>query len=190
VALEDVLEAFPETARRADAAVRFCHWIKNLPHHKHDDYPPTGIPMREACMRASLAELVSIEDALVRDVGGADSAPIKMHQSANPLLHIVRELRHLNVHLVSSSLVHSSRPASYVIDGDRHDIDYTLWTIRDLTVDVLRTSRNAKYYTDVQQTDLVAWFNQNQEEWGVDHLILHAITMYAQEIVDRYLGGA
>ena len=71
--VEDKLPAFPQTYSRAEGTMRFCWFItgdeKTL---FHDDLDKRN-RLRESFLRASLAEFVSMEETLVRDLNNAGS---------------------------------------------------------------------------------------------------------------------
>jgi hypothetical protein len=104
--VEKKLPTFPQTYSRAECAMRFCWFISG----SEDTliYADLGRRnrLREGFLRASLAEFVAMEETLVRDLVSANinKRAIKITNSSNPLLHILRELRNLEIHLTSSTL--------------------------------------------------------------------------------------
>ena len=143
--------------------------------------------MREAYLRASLGEYVSMEETAKRDFAllGLGQTPPMMGDSENPLVHACRELRNLNFHLASSRIAEDSKPAIWHFDGKDHQLDYSLTLVEGFTVGQFMSLRNAKYYHPKDVQSLVEWFNNEQREWGAPHLLVLAISHYASELLAR-----
>jgi hypothetical protein len=158
-------------------ALRFCTKIANL---EGDDNQT--LRQREGYMRAALSELVSVEDALKWE---RPNDPFELWWSKNPLLHVLREIRNLNVHLKPSVLssqqivVHLAAPRS-------EDIPINIYFLSDFTVETFSELKNAKRYTPEQISKLVAWFNEFHGHWGIADAIHQGIVALAELLVDRY----
>jgi hypothetical protein len=132
-----------------------------------------------------------MEDALQRDLAQAGrSEPVaRIACTADPLLHIIRELRNLEIHLHSSSLT-AHEITVFWRDRTNPDREHALtddaWCIDDLTPQRFSLSRNARHYTQANMQRLVKWFNAAQQEWGVAELVRLAILRYRRLIIDRY----
>jgi len=181
--IKNALEVLPETCARFEGAVRFCWYVSGTTDVLHAD-EPKATRMREAFLRASLAEYVSVEDTLKRDLLkiGSNAKPIKIRDLANPLLHLVRELRNLEIHLTSSQLSSSKKRVRFA--GQEHET--TIWTVNDLTVQKFEELQNAKHYSKEDIERMVNWFNEAQYDWGVEHLAFRAIVEWASAIVKTY----
>ena len=104
--VQNKLHKFPQTYSRAECAMSFCWFISGGKDTLfHDDLNRRN-RLREGFLRAALAEFVSMEETLIRDLDNTNSTKtaIKINNSSNPLLHILRELRNLEIHLNSSTL--------------------------------------------------------------------------------------
>lgn len=133
-------------------------------------------------MRAALAELVSVEDTLAWERPGY---AFRLWMSENPLLHIMRELRNMNVHLQPSTFAPKEITVQLRVEGSE-PIDIEVYTLQDFTVERFRQLDNAKYYTDDQIHDLVEWFNAFHQHWGVADAFHQGICALAREIISRY----
>jgi hypothetical protein len=108
--IEEAINVFPETSGRFEGALKFCWFVSSTPDLLHAQ-EPKATSIREAFLRAALAEYVSTEETLKRDLKKLNTKgkAIKITDSTNPLLHIMRELRNLEIHLTSSQLSKSRR---------------------------------------------------------------------------------
>ncbi len=137
----------------------------------------SDVKRREAFMRAALGEYVSMEEAIRWD--RPHGSPPQIKDSRNPLLHIMKELRNLQFHLLSSPLKSQQRS---VIFASRQ-CDMPVWYVEDLRVTDFDRSKNAQFFTPDDLKRMIQWFNENQRLWGVTELILHAVRAYAEEIL-------
>lgn len=172
--IKTALAKLPETLARANGACHHCHKVRS-------DGP---IEAKESALRSALAELVSMEESLGRDLNnaGIGAAPVKITESQNPLLHIVRELRNLEIHLQTSRLKSVEKEVTYV--GDNYQID--IWVAGDITESGFMKLRNAKRYKREDVVKMVDWFNWAQKEWGINQLIYRAVVEYCRMIIKTY----
>jgi len=181
---EASLDRLPETLKRANAAVRFAYLAESSAEiirvRAQDE-----IPMREAYLRASLGEFVSMEGTARRDFSalGLQASPPMIRDSHSPLLHALRELRNVNFHLATSGIREDSKPVTWHFDGQDHHLDYSLTLVDGFTLDQFMASQNAKYYDPDDVRRIVDWFAREQKEWGVPHLIVLAVGQYADTLI-------
>lgn len=172
--LHDALSTIPQTRNRAKCAIAFATDMKDDKLH---------LWMREGYLRAALAEFVSMEEALKREVQEADWR--RANHSANPLLHIIRELRNLEVHLRSGPMS-SARKAFMCEDRTMpdgwHHLDLTVWSIQRVTVQEFTQLVNAKRYNQSDIASMLDWFNDAQQQCGVGELVEQATKTFASEI--------
>lgn len=174
--IKKALSRLPETLARANGACHHCHEVRD------DD--AGAVEARESALRSALAEFVSMEESLGRDLNNAmiGAAPVKITESQNPLLHIVRELRNLEIHLQTSRLKSVTKEVTYV--GDNYQLD--IWVAGDITESDFMKLRNARRYKRDDVVKMVDWFNRAQKEWGVDQLIYRAVVEYCRMIIKTY----
>jgi hypothetical protein len=186
--VEKAIDVLPETSARFLAALRFC-WYISATTDVLFAQEPKATRLREAFLRASLAEYVSIEDTLKRDLRRLNIAtqPTKIFNLENPLLHIMRVMRNLEIHLTSAQLSHSKKDVVIVVSEAEHQSQTTIWTVDDLTVEKFKRPYKVKdNYTESEIELMVKWFNEAQYDWGVNHLLFRAISEWASAIVQRY----
>lgn len=148
-------------------------------------------PMREGLLRAALTELFSVEDVLRLDLEELRrSEPVlKMNDTVLPHVHFVRELRNHELHLHHSPLAGFERDllwgnAAKPEDAKRLKLEF--WRLEGVTVASFRRLGNAKYYTTDEQRAMVDWFNEVQDDWGVQEVVLRATSAYAEALRTAY----
>ena len=175
--IENNMSRFVETYERVNGAILFS-----------SAYGCTLIPrtnqQSEAFFRASLAEFVSMEETLERDLLKLkiNKKSIKINDSKNPLLHIIRELRNLEIHLKTSNLLRKKRKALW---ADK-EIDFSYDIINSIEIKDFNSLRNAKYYKEDDIKEMLKWFNNAQIEWGVRDLVFRTVRCFCLEIIRTY----
>lgn len=186
--IEDKMLVFPQTYSRAEGAMRFCWFItgdeKTLFHGEIDKRNR----LRESFLRASLAEFVSMEEALVRDLDniGSFKSALKINDNSNPLLHILRELRNLEIHLTSSTLSAEQREFVWKPEGEERKIVKNVWSIDNLKASDFLQLKNAKNYDSSELKAAANRFLIEQKKWGVNELLLRGINSFCEEIVNKF----
>ena len=182
--LESRLTLLPEVQARALAAIHFAFKVTiDRDHLGTTEAHETVI--REAYLRAALAEFASLDEAADKDFEQlplAGQAP-RQALSLNPLVHAFRLLRHLNTHLSRSSFTVNSRRASIELGNQIHEVDYHLWLVNGFSASALGSLRNARYYAPSELDALAEWFNAEQREWGAPHMLLLATRCYCEQLV-------
>lgn len=180
--IEEGLKDLPETLRRAHTSMRCVYELACGENYSN---------RKEAHFRASLTEFVSMEEALSRDLKqiGIQSPPLKCVDTTDPVLHIVKALRNLEIHLQSSGL--SSFKTTYLFGHkdkpeEAKEMDGEVWYIDDITPDAFNKLRDAKRYHAIDVVDLLNWFNEAQRLWGVYEIVRLAILRYSQQIISKY----
>ncbi len=190
IELEEPINKLPETSARIEGALKFCWYISGDEKILHAE-EPKATRRRESFFRASLAEYVSIEDTLKRDLVKLNKVKItdktyRITDSKNPMLHIVRELRNLEIHLSSSQLSENKKDVVWCWKNEEHQHQKTIWTVNDFTVEKFKNLRNAKYYSDKDIKEMVKWLNEAQNDWGIENIIFRSICETTSNIVKIY----
>lgn len=172
--IKRALSKLPETLARANSACHRCDEARG------DGAAET----KGAALRSALAEFVSMEEALARDLNNAGiaAAPVKITESQNPLLHVVREFRNLETHLQTSRLRSLMKEVTY--GGTNHQLD--IWIVEDITESDFMKLRNSKRYKRDDIVKMVDWFNEAQKKWGIDQLIYRAVVEYCRLLIKAY----
>lgn len=171
------IATLPVTAARLDMALTFGAQIG-----KSDKAGPDDIRRSEGYMRASLAELVSVEDSLAWE---RPDKKFRLWMSSNPLLHALRELRNMNVHLQPSAFKTNEISVQLRAEGSE-PINIEIFTLRDFTAERFKQLKNAKHYTEQQINDLVTWFNAFHERWGITDAIHQGTCALGATLIEKY----
>ncbi|MFA5172051.1 MAG: hypothetical protein WC426_10840 [Sulfuriferula sp.] len=171
-------------SERASNAVRFAYWAggtsETLRCHESEVQQ-----FREGCFRAALTEFASMEEVQILDYKdlGISRTPIRLNETSNPLLHLFRELRNLEVHLRHSELRsvekdvlwgHMERP------DEAKALTVSIWILDDLSPKTFELLRNSKNYTSDQIDVMISWLNASQVEWGIQEVFLLAVEAYCR----------
>lgn len=185
---ERQLSIFPQTFDRAQSAMYFAYMVDNV----EAFFPETSsTKRRESLLRASLAEFVSMEETLERDLSGLgiNVAAIKITDTSDPLLHLIRELRNLEIHLYSSKIAFSEGKfylPNKVNPEKSIEIELKIWCIGDIQARDFSRLRNSKRYSDGDIKHMLDWFNASQKIYGIHELLRIAIQRYSDAILEVY----
>ena len=179
---ENSLRAFPNVFERATAAMRFCQHIGS---GIAGDKEIMGV----AYLRASLMELVGMEEVLPLDLEsrGENETRLRINETSNVLLVMLRELRNLNLHLINVSLENEEREAvsySSIITPEYYTFGAHLIPFDQLTE--LSNLKNAKLFDADELDAAIAWFNDAQSHWGITDVVKSGIETYSRLIIERY----
>jgi hypothetical protein len=150
--------------------------------------------IKRAFLRATLAEFVSIEEILPNDLqnNNIKTCPFKIKDSQNPLFHILKQLRNYNIHLGNSGLNLSDKvrvfidSAEFLKNGEVLEWDATFTIIDNFNLSEFNKLKDAKHFEDNDKISMINWFNQNQNIWGVSHVLHLALQIYCDEIIVNY----
>jgi hypothetical protein len=179
--LRKALSDFPETAARCEASM----WFAYKAAESTDQYSAdTELPRREAFLRAALAEYSSMDDSLRWDCKNV--LRYRMFSSSNPLVHLVRLLRHVNIHLTKTTLQPEIIQATWIgaaPDNTDYSSSFAIWTIPQLDSSRLATLQDSKHYSAGDMDRVCAWFNLYQRTWGAPDLVWRAAECFAKEVI-------
>jgi hypothetical protein len=132
----------------------------------------------KAYFRASLAEFVSLEDALkVTDY--PDVSVFSITKSTNPLFHNMKLLRDYNTHL-GITLLEKTEVVITLGSNKSEEFGVSAAIIDNLNFEDLKQLRNAKFYSDDDLCKMVEMFNEQQMKFGVGDLIIKGLIMYSE----------
>ncbi len=132
-----------------------------------------------------------MEESLSRDLRRIEisAPPLKCYQTPEPLLHIMRELRNLEFHLTSSPLNSEKRKVKFGRMSraeEASDFEHEAFFIKDISVAGFKQLRNARHYKEEDIVRLLQWFKEAQRAWGIDDLVVRAVTRYSELIIEKY----
>jgi len=164
------LSSLPQTLERVESAIMFAAQASKQ-----------SEPWRAAAyLRAALAEFCSVEEMQKLDRGSGSHFAIA--SSANPLLHLLELMRHMNIHVKSVQV--KPQKIGVVFKGVEDDMDS--YVVSNLEVRDLASLRNGKHYDISDLDSCVTWFNARQTEWGAGDLICMGTTILAMQICTHF----
>ena len=179
------LRTLKATYARCNAALRFMSNIGASADHLHVRAEEVD-GMHLAYLRASLMEYVGMEEALQIDLGRGQSA-LRISETRNAMLVVLRELRNVQIHLVRSDLVSSKRSAVSRFDGQEQEHEITTHCIPKSDLARLIDGRTASYCHRDDLSRAVEWLAEAQEHWGISEVVMRGIWAYADAIVERHV---
>jgi hypothetical protein len=96
----------------------------------------------------------------------------------DPKLHVVRLLRHANIHLAVSKVEQTAREATW---RDQDFIFYIYYS-PDVGISVQKTNQAHNYHAD-DLSQMIRWIEAEQMKWGIDHLIRKTAELYVRNLV-------
>lgn len=172
--VEALLGPLPEVRDRVAGCVEFCGRLEL----GTTGPSPEELPSRRKYLRGALAEFASMDDAVQVDFANLSKQPPRMHASLDPRIHVVRLLRHANVHLSATTLSHSSRNAVWDGPAGRQEFEYPLPLGENLESSI-RATREATQYEPSDLAAMIEWLDAEQREWGIAHTVLRSAELYA-----------
>jgi hypothetical protein len=186
---EAALKRLPNAYERAVAALRFCQNIGADGESLRVSEDHVHI-MQVAYLRAALMEYVAIEEVLPVDLKTSciEEEPLRIFDTGNAMLVLLRELRYVQLHLVNTLFDSSKRSA--VLRTKKEDWDHktelTILTIPSADLQQLKTLRNASRFDRDELDAAISWFSYAQAQWGIQDVVLCGIRAYATALVQRY----
>lgn len=186
---ESAFRQLPNAYERAVAALRFRQKIGS-------DKEALGVSeehvriMQVAYLRAALMEYVAIEEVLPIDLvmRNLGEKPLRILDTGNAMLILLRELRHLQLHLVNTAFKSTSRSAFLRTRNKEEEFktELTILTIPDADLLQLKALRNATRFDPEELDAAILWFSHAQSQWGIGDIMQSGIQVYAAGIVQHY----
>jgi len=171
---------FPETLNRARGALM----LFSKTFGAHDESWRD-----EAYIRAGLNEFYSIEQVLKREhkIANLPGSSLEIYNSLNPLLHLMRLMRHLDVHTESFPVIGYDTKVTVHFNDPPQEWTYRTAIIKDLSADRLRKIRDVKQkYDDAKLDRVVEWFLEKQKVFGVCEVFMKGTEAYCLQLISRY----
>jgi hypothetical protein len=179
------LRTLPGTYAKCNAALRFNSCVaanaKTLG-VREEELPS----MQVAYLRAALMEFAGMEEALNSDLNGS-SPPLRLRDTRNAMLVVLRALRNIQVHLVRTTLPSAKRAAVLRWNQQEYQHELTALMIPQADLDKLKESRNTSHYDRADFNRAVDWLAQAQEHWGIHDVVREGIWAYARAVVDAHV---
>ena len=181
------IASLTKLSERANNSIRFAHWSSGTSDILRCSESEVQ-QLREGCFRAALTEFSSMEDVQKHlEIGHSiTTKPLLLNATLNPLLHLFRELRNLEVHLKHSGLRSISKEFYWGTQDQANAFSMPVWILDGVTPQSFSQLRNSKNYTVDQIERMVSWLNETQEEWGIQEIFLRAVEEYCKLLKVHY----
>jgi hypothetical protein len=178
------LRGLPHVYEHSVAALRFCQQIGS-PHAVSEEDRDI---MKVAYLRAALMEFVAMEEVLPVDLErrSLNENPLRIKSTGSAHLIILRELRHLHLHLATKTFEEQQRDA--VLRFGEKEINTTLSIELIPYEDLLKLKdlRNANMYDSDELDAAITWLNKAQSNWGIGDVLQKGVQKYADALVSVY----
>lgn len=166
---EFLLNQFPKTLQRAKMSAHFLQQI---------GWQKDNIQKSEGYFRASLYELISIEEIFSKEFGKKFS----IFSTQHPLLILLKLIRNLEVHIKTEKLAKESKQFSW--GNPQKNIDLDIFVINKISIDDLKQLKGYSEFQEEEKNliDTLDWFNMVISEWGIVEIIFIAIHELITEI--------
>jgi hypothetical protein len=173
--IERALSSYPETLERLSGVLHFC---SSMGRQTDGEKLSDSTQERRKYLRAALAEYASLDEAATLDATVIGKTAPKILALDDPRLHVVRLLRHANIHLAVSQIDSSSREVTW------KDQDFTLQIFYSPGIGAsIRKTHQAEKYKENDLSRMIEWIETEQMEWGLNHLILKTSELYADNLI-------
>jgi hypothetical protein len=173
--LEESLASYPETLERLNGVLHFCGCMGR---QTDDEKSGDSTQERSKFLRAALAEYASLDEAAALDSAIAGTVAPKILDLNDPRLHVVRLLRHANIHLAVSQIDRSSREAVW----EDQEFTFQIFYAPRIAASIRKTDQAARYRAD-DLSKMIQWIETEQMEWVLDHLIVKTSELYASNLI-------
>ena len=148
--------------------------------------------MHAAYLRAALMEFVGMEDCLPGDLRrlGQKRAALRMYDTGNAMLIMLRELRHVHVHVGCARTIRAEREA-IIRSRNRDDVETTVdvITVPRSDLEQLRDARHSKRFQSGELLAAIEWLDEAQGQWGIRDVVVSAVNEWAREILRAHGAG-
>jgi hypothetical protein len=141
----------------------------------------------DAMLRAGLNELYAMEDAARRGfkLSGRTVKPPTLAGSANPLIHLMYMLRHLNVHTKPTPSRIGEVTVIFRPNTDPQEMSYGSVMLDEMTTSDIRRSTEIRDYYDIADIDrILSWLMESQQIFGIPEVFQRGLHAYCREVLD------
>ena len=181
---EQSLRNLPLVHERSVAALRFRQQIVNPSSVSDEDREI----MKVAYLRAALMEFVAMEELLPDDLARRNlgEKPLKIKDTESAHLIILKELRHLHLHLATKTFEAQQRDAVFRFGEQETNTTLTIELIPYEDLLNLKRLRNASKYAADELDEAIIWLNEAQSSWGIGDVLQRGVQKYSDALVCAY----
>lgn len=145
----------------------------------------------DAMLRAGLNELYAMEDAARRGFKLARRSirPPTLAGSANPLVHLMYMLRHLNVHTKPTPSRVEDVTVIFRPNTDAQEMTYGSVMLDEMTTADIRISKEIQQRYRVEDIEqILGWLMESQRVFGIAEVFQRGLHAYCREVLDGAAG--
>lgn len=178
------LRRLPHVYERSVAALRFRQQIGN-PHAVSEEDRDI---MKVAYLRAALMEFVAMEEVLPVDLKrrSLGEEPLRIKSTGSAHLIILRELRHVHLHLATKTFEAQQREAVLRFGEEETNTTLSIELIPYEDTLKIKELRNANAYENNELDAAISWLNEAQSNWGIGDVLQRGVQKYADALVSAY----
>lgn len=178
------LRNLPRVYERSVAALRFRQQIDNPSSVSDEDRDI----MKVAYLRAALMEFVAMEDLLPVDLERRNlgEKPLKIKDTKSAHMMILKELRHLHLHLATKTFEVQQRDAVFRFGETETNATLTIELVPYEDLLNLKSLRNASMYAADELDAAINWLDEAQSNWGIGDVLQRGVQKYADALVSAY----
>lgn len=102
------------------------------------------------------------------------------------MLILLRELRHLQLHVVTTTFTRENSPAVYREGEGRVKTTFRISIVPSSDLHEIKHLKNAKRYDPAELDAAINWLNGTQLNWGIGDVLQRGIQAYADLVINRY----
>jgi hypothetical protein len=141
----------------------------------------------DAMLRAGLNELYGMEDAARRGfkLAGRLVKPPTLADSANPLVHLMYMLRHLNVHTTPTPSRIEEVTVIFRPNTDAEELCYGSVMLDEMTTSDIRRSKEIRDCYRIEDIErILGWLMESQRAFGIAEVFQRGLHTYCREVLD------
>lgn len=171
-------EEFPQLANLGDISERIYGCSEFIGSDGDNDFP---FWRENVTIRSFLNEFASLNEML-KDSQDQNMRNISIERLDYPLFHFLKLLRNVNFHVKSTIGSKTEFKARLInrVTGEVHGevMNISRYIIKDCTLDLLKSARDYKHYSESDILEIIDWFNARQLEQGVSNILEEALRQY------------
>jgi hypothetical protein len=144
--------------------------------------------MQVAYLRAALMEFVGMEEVLPLDLAerGRGESPLRIYDTHDAMLIMLREMRHVQLHLLNTSFDTTEMDAFFRFGEETHSTQVTVLTVPKADLAQIKRLRNASRFDSVDLNRAIDWLAEAEAKWGIGDVVQSGVQCYADMLIAHY----
>ena len=177
------LAKYEKLCDRAEGAMHVLFCENNSSGWSQREDINSSTKTKESLLRCSLAEFVGMEDTL--SFYFDKDKMYHIYDSKDPVLHFVRELRNFEIHIKESTIRNEKRDYVLILGDANKNVTIDI-DILDINFESLKLLKNMKSYDNHEIVKMKECFDNLQNKWGYQEVLICAYEKYCNELINYY----